>query len=116
MRAASRYTVYCGHAARDGVTAKLEAYARFRLSFDNLFKNQYAFVDYRKWGRIELWEGGRFSGPPPSRQTAEQCIEVWHNWKLVGKHPSYSAARRQIAEVLSAAPTSLHDLVDYLDL
>ena len=96
--------------------SRLEAYARFRLSFDNLFKNQYAFVDYRKWGLIELWEGGRFSGLPPSRQTADQCIEVWHNWKLVGKHPSYSAARRQIEELLKTAPTSLHDLAGYLDL
>jgi hypothetical protein len=98
------------------VTTKLEAYARFRLSFDNLFKNQYAFVDYRKWGLIELWEGGRFSSLPPSRQTADQCIEVWHNWKLVGKHSSYSGARWQIEELLKAAPTSLHDLVGYLDL
>jgi hypothetical protein len=81
-----------------------------------LFRNEFSFVSYKKWGVMELWEGGRFSGEPPRRQRADACIEVWFNWSLHSTHKSYEAAERAIADLLKEAPAPLHDLADYLVL
>ena len=92
-----------------------EIYAKFRLSIDNGFKNQFSYVHYRRWGQMELWEGGRFTSAPPSSTTTAR-IEVWFNWKLVGTYMSYEDARGAVRKLLRQAPVSLHDLEQYLDL
>lgn len=32
-----------------------EVYAKFRVSVDNGFRNEFSYVDYSRWGIIELW-------------------------------------------------------------
>src|SRR5580765_8061623 len=91
-----------------------EVYANFRVSIDDGFRNEFSFVHYRRWGEIELWEGGRFRGPPPRRQQPSDCIEVWHNWELVGTFKSRSDAQALVRRLRATAPASLDELADYL--
>lgn len=56
------------------------------------------------------------AGPPPGRQQASDCIEVWFNWGLVGSFVSYREAEKKIASLLELAPVKLDDLVHYLKL
>ncbi len=65
---------------------------------------------------MELWEGGRFKGESPAIAPFNARIEVWFNWELVGAYKSYAEARAKVSALLKTAPTSLHDLVQYLDL
>lgn len=95
---------------------KPEQYARFRLSVFNEFRNEYAYVDYRRWGTIQLWSGSRTTGDPPLRQHAEHGIEVWFNWKLVGTYKSYAEVDHQLREHLKLASAPLDDLLHYLPL
>ncbi len=97
-------------------TSKPEVYARFRLSVVNEFRNEYSFVDYRRWGLIELWSGCSTRGEPPKRQQPEDRIEVWFNWKRVGSYTSYAEAERTLREHLKLAPVSLGDWLHYLGL
>ncbi len=91
-------------------------YAKFRLSVDNGFRNEFSYVDYRRWGIVELWAAGRITGPPPARQRREDCIEVWFNYELVDTFTSYREAREKIAELLKQAPVNLSDLEPYLEI
>lgn len=91
-----------------------EVYARFRVSVDNLFRAEFSYVEYRRWGVVELWEGGRICGAAPSRQRASDCIEVWHNWEQVGAYVRYADAQARVDELLKEAPAALHDLIEYL--
>ena len=91
-----------------------EVFAKFRLSIDNGFRDEFSYVHYRRWGVMELWEGGRFRGTP-SKQTSV-CIEVWFNWEMVGSYKSYEEARGVVRKLLQAAPVSLHDLAHYVAL
>lgn len=96
------------------MTTARELYAKFRLSIDNGFRDEFSYVSYRRWGAMELWEGGRYRNPSTSKTSA--CIEVWFNWELVGAYKSYDEARGTIRRLLLAAPASLHDLAQYLDI
>ena len=91
-------------------------YARFRVSIDNGFRNEFSYIDYRRWGVVELWAAGRIKGPPPKRQRAEDRIEVWFNWAMVGEYTNYRAARAKVDELLSSAPVDLREFVHYLDV
>jgi hypothetical protein len=92
-----------------------EVFAKFRLSIDNGFRNEFSYVHYRRWGVMELWEGGRFRSEP-SKPTAAACIEVWLNWAMVGTYKSYDDARGVVRKLLQEAPASLHDLEHYVAL
>ena len=85
------------------------------MSVDNAFRNEFSFIDYRRWGVVELWAAGRMSGAAPVRQRAQDRIEVWFNWSLVGEYTSYQAARRKLDELLELAPVDLSDLLHYLE-
>ena len=98
------------------MTEQNQIYARFRLSIDNAFRNEFSYIDYRKWGIVEVWACGRINGPPPIRQNAEDRIEVWFNWELVGTFTSYKAAKVKIAELLALAPVNLSDVQHYLEI
>ena len=91
-----------------------EVFAKFRLSIDNGFRNEFSYVHYRRWGVMELWEGGRFRSAPS--KTPSACIEVWFNWELVGTYKSYDEARGVVRKLLQEAPVSLHDLAHYVAL
>lgn len=90
-----------------------EVYAKFRLSIDNRFRNEFSFVHYRKWGIMELWEGGRFTTAPP-KLTATAGIDIWLNWEMVATYKSYAEAQALVYRLLKTAPTSLHGLEEYL--
>ena len=72
-------------------------------------------MHYRRWGQMELWEGGRFTSELPKILTAAR-IEVWLDWNLVGAYKSYDEARGTVRRLLKQAPVSLHDLEQYLDI
>jgi hypothetical protein len=95
---------------------KRELYARFRLSVDNGFRNEYSYVSYRKWGVMEYWEGARITNDLPVRQIASTRIEIWLNWSLHSTHTSYEAAERVIAELMETAPGPMRDVEEYLVL
>lgn len=95
---------------------KAQVFAKFRLSVDNGFRNEWSYVDYRRWGVMELWTGCRIREPPSPRQRPADRIEVWFNWELVGMHQSYASAQRQMDELLKLAPVNLGDLLSYLEL
>jgi len=97
-------------------TEKKETYAKFRVSVDNGFRNEFSYIDYRRWGIIELWEAGRITGSAPKRQRPDDVIEVWFNWELVGKYTSYKAAKKKLVELLSLAPVDLSDVLSYLEI
>jgi hypothetical protein len=98
-------------------SGKPEVFAKFRLSVDNVYRDAYSYVDYRRWGVVELWSGCRVRGTqPPRRPRSEDRIEVWFNWELIGVHKSYADAERQLRECLSLAPVPLGELLDYLEL
>lgn len=65
---------------------------------------------------VELWAAGRIKGAPPKRQHADDLIEVWFNWELVGTYTSYKAAKKKVDELLDLAPVNLSDVVAYLDI
>lgn len=50
-----------------------EVFANFRISIDNGFRNEFSYVHYRRWGIVETWEGGRYSGKRPERQRSDDC-------------------------------------------
>lgn len=103
--------------AQDGGDGeRREIYARFRVSVDNLFRGEFSYVEYRRWGVVELWEGGRICTAPPTRQRAGDCIEIWHNYAQVGAHLRYADACAQVEELLREAPAPLHDLRAYLQI
>lgn len=93
-----------------------ELFAKFRLSVDNGFRNEFSFVDYRRWGTTEIWSAGRFRGPPPARMTSKMLIEIWFNWQLIATFASYSAAQAKLDEILLSAPVNLSDVRHYLDI
>jgi hypothetical protein len=98
-------------------SGKPEIFAKFRLSIDNGFRDEYSYVDYRRWGVVELWSGCRVRGEPTTRRLrSEDRIEVWYNWALIGTHKSYADAGRQLREYLALAPVPLGELLDYLEL
>ena len=96
------------------MTEENQIYARFRVSVDNGFRNEFSYIDYRKWGVVELWAAGRIKGPAPRRQRAEDRIEVWFNWELVGLFVSYKEAQRKVDELLLLTPVNLSDVKHYL--
>ena len=99
------------------MTTTREIYAKFRLSIDNGFRNEFSYVSYRRWGAMEVWEGGRYRNPcNPSTTKSGAGIEVWFNWELIGTYKSYDEARGMIGKLLLAAPAALHDLEQYLDI
>lgn len=97
-------------------TDTTEIYARFRVSVDNGFRNEFSYIDYRKWGVVQLWSAGRITGAPPNRQRAQDRIEVWFNWNLVGSFVSYKEAEATIASLLELSPVNLEDLHSYLKI
>ena len=101
---------------RIGVTNPTEVFAKFRLSIDNGFRGEFSYVHYRRWGVVELWEGGRFRQGAPTRITSATCIEIWLNWELMGTYRSYEEVRAKVVALLREAPVSLHDLAEYLAL
>jgi hypothetical protein len=97
------------------VTTDREVFAKFRLSIDNGFRNEFSYVHYRRWGAMELWEGGRYRSAPP-KHAGTMCIEVWLNWALVGTYKSYDEARGVVRRLLQQSPVPLHDLAHYVTL
>lgn len=94
-----------------------EIYAKFRLSIWNEFRSEYSYVDYRRWGVVELWAGSRIRWKPErSRQRPEDCIEVWFNWEKVGEYKSYAEVEKQLRAHLRLSPVHLGELLEYLDL
>jgi hypothetical protein len=93
-----------------------ETYAKFRLAIVNDFRNEWSYVDYRRWGLMELWTGCRIREPPPLHQSAEDRISIWFNWEMVGAHKSYADAERQRDAYLKQAPVNLGELLSYLEL
>lgn len=93
-----------------------EVYAKFRVSVDNGFRNEFSYVDYRRWGVVEVWAAGRIKGEPPRRVDRDQRIEVWFNWEIVGAYVSYREAKNKIDALLEESPVDLRDLVHYLEI
>lgn len=97
-------------------TLSKEVYAKFRLSIDNGFRNEFSYVDYRKWGVMETWAGCRISGTLPIRQTPDMGIEVWLNWSLYGVYKSYDEVETLIAQLLKDSSVPLNDVIHYLKI
>ena len=34
-------------------------FANFRIAIDNEFRGEFSYVQYRRWGLLQVWEGGR---------------------------------------------------------
>lgn len=83
---------------------------------ENDFRDEFTFVDYRRWGILETWSAGRVNGPPPKRSRAQDRITVYFNYDVVGRYTSYQEAQKQIDALLLQAPVKLDDLVHYLRL
>lgn len=94
--------------------SKKEVYAKFRLSVDNGFRNEYSYVDYRRWGIMELWSAGRIKADLSARLASD--IEVWFNYDLVGRFSSYPEAIKKIKELKELAPVNLGEFWHYLEI
>jgi hypothetical protein len=93
-----------------------EIYARFRIAMIDDFRDAFSYAHYRRWGQLELWEGGRYVGAPPARQRPSDRIEIWLNWELVGAYRSRAEAQAHVRRLIDEAPASLYDLTEYLDI
>ncbi len=95
-------------------TNKKEVYAKFRLSVDNNYRNEYSYVDYRRWGILEVWSAGRIKTHTPI--VSATGIEVWLNYKLVHTFKDYGSASKKISQLKQLAPVDLEDLWYYLEI
>lgn len=91
-------------------------FVRYRISVDNAFRNEFAFIDYRRWGVLQVWSAGKFRGPPPPFQARDACISVYFNYELVREVRSNVEGNRVIQRLLSEAPVDLDEFAYYLEL
>lgn len=91
-----------------------EVFARFRVAVDDEFRREYAFVDYRRWGKLESWSAGTFRTPRPARRSADDAILVYDRGELVGTYAARSDARSHVLSLLAHAPVDLSDLAHHL--
>ncbi len=95
-------------------TNKKEVYAKFRLSVDNTYRNEYSYVDYRRWGILEVWSAGRIKTHALVIPTVG--IEVWLDYRLIHTFKDYGSALKKISELKQLAPVNLDDLWCYLEI
>ena len=94
--------------------AKPEVFAKYRIAVENGFRNEFSFIDYRRWGVLQVWNAGRFTGPPPKRQDPKAVIDVFLNYDWIAECRSNADANRLIARLLAESPVNLGEFADYV--
>ena len=88
---------------------------QYRVGVIDDFRNTFSFVDYRKYGELEVWDGCTVGSPHRGYQLAPDAIFVFLNFKEVGRFKERGAAKGLITKLLHEAPVDLSDFAAYLD-
>lgn len=76
---------------------------RYRISIINDFRDSFAFVDYKVFGELKVYDACHVQG---NTRTWEQNIHVFLNFKKVGCFKTKSEAVSKIRELIKQAPCS----------
>jgi hypothetical protein len=91
-------------------------FARYRIAVDNEFRNEFSFIDYHRWGILQVWNAGRFKGPRPRHQDRNAGIDVFCNYELVNTVKSNGEGNKLVKRLLAEAPVDLSEFAHYLEL
>lgn len=91
-------------------------FVRYRIAVDNEFRNEFSFIDYRRWGILQVWNAGKFKGPLPRFQDRNAGIDVFFNYELVSTVKSNGEGNKLIKRLLAEAPIDLSEFAYYLEL
>ena len=105
---------WCSPNSGDRVT--VGTFANFRIAIDNEFRGEFAYVQYRRWGLLQLWEGGRYKTGAPKRQRADHRIWVHLNYGATGSFTSAREAAALVERLIAAAPVNLDEWRHYLTI
>lgn len=87
---------------------------RYRIGIIDDFKNEYAFVDYRDYGGIQIWDACRVASAHRGYHLQEDSIHVFLNLNKVGEYHTRHEAEGVIKKLLLDAPIDLKEFWDYL--
>ena len=91
-------------------------FANFRIAIDNEFRGEFSYVQYRRWGVLQLWEGGRYRTAAPKRQRAEHRIWVHLDYGATGSFTSASDAAALVERLIAESPVGLDEWRHYLTI
>ena len=113
LAAASVHAPWCSP-NEDRVVAG--TFANFRIAIDNDFRGEFSYVQYRRWGVLQLWEGGRYRTAAPKRQRAEHRIWVHLDYGATGSFTSASDAAALVERLIAESPVGLDEWRHYLTI
>ena len=77
----------------------------------NDFRNETSFVDYRRYGTLQVWDASVTSGPRRPQRSTDR-ITVYLNFRPVGEFTETAAARALVKALLNQAPVDLSEFLD----
>lgn len=89
----------------------------FRITVINEFRNATAFVSYRRYGELEIWDASCSRGPAPSYLTGFERVHIFD--RRGEQHcmaKGYDEARAYILRLIAQAPVDLTEYTDRLML
>lgn len=105
---------WCSPNSGDRVT--VGTFASFRIAIDNEFRGEFSYVQYRRWGLLQVWEGGRYKTGAPKRQRADHRIWVHLNYGATGSFTSTREAAALVERLIALSPVSLDEWRHYLTI
>ena len=79
---------------------------RYRIGVINDFRDSFAFIDYKEYGTLKIFDACRTSGVD---RKEDGSIAVFLNFKKVGQFKSKSEAVSLLKKLLAEAPCSFFD-------
>lgn len=79
----------------------------YRIGVINDFKNEFAFIEYRDYGELKIWNSCAVRCEHRGHQLAKDSIGVFLNFELVGEFRSFDEANALIRKLIAQAPTDL---------
>ena len=79
---------------------------RYRIGVINDFRDSFAFIDYREYGTLKIFDACRTAGVD---RKEDGSIAVFLNFKKVGEFKSKSEAVSELKRLLADAPDNFFD-------
>lgn len=88
----------------------------YRIGIINDYKNEHSFIEYKRYGTLEIWNASKSKGPMSSHNTPEDGIHVFLNFTKLDVFKSKEEAQILINKLITESPVDITEYLEVLSL
>jgi hypothetical protein len=86
----------------------------YRIGIIDDFNNSFSYVEYKKYGEMEIYNACKTSCPHKGYQDREDAIHIFINFKKIGVFKIRTEANSTINRLIKESPVNLEQFIKYL--